>query len=323
MKQNTTYRIGKKVFQFIKKLVRNYRNGDDIFMEICGILIVDKPKDCSSNNVVNKVKKLLNTKVGHTGTLDPNATGVLPLLLGKGTKFSKYLINHDKKYIATLQLGTKTTTADIEGEIVERMDVDSSCFDENNVTKCLNSFLGKQIQTPPIYSAIKINGKKLYEYARNNIEIEIPKRSIEIYSIGIVDIDLSKKVIEFEVECSKGTYIRSLCEDIAKVLGTVGYMKDLRRVRAGDFDISNSVSIKDIEENWNNDEWLNTNIITLEKLLSNKDKIFIKDSDIDKFYNGVKISSNNRDGVYPIYVNNKFIGSGVVKNNTVKRDVLI
>lgn len=292
-------------------------------MEKCGILIVDKPKDSTSNDVVNKVKKLLNTKVGHTGTLDPNATGVLPLLLGKGTKFSKYLINHDKKYIATLQLGIKTSTADVEGDIVERKEVDSCKLNETNITKCLNSFLGKQTQTPPIYSAIKIKGKKLYEYARNNIEVEIPKRNIEIYSIGIVNLDIDKKVIEFEVECSKGTYIRSLCEDIAYVLGTVGYMKDLRRAKVGDFELCDAVSIDEIEKNSGNDEWLRKNIITLEQLLIGKEKIFIEDCNIEKFYNGVKINNINEDGIYAIYSNGKFLGSGVVQNHVLKRDVLI
>ena len=200
-----------------------------------GILIVNKPKNYTSNDIVNKVKRILNTKVGHTGTLDPNATGVLPLLLGKGTKFSKYLINHDKKYVATLQLGIKTSTADIEGDIIEKKDVDKKLFNKNIIEKTLESFIGKQIQTPPIYSAIKIKGKKLYEYARSNTEVEIPKREIEIYSIKLISTNIEENKIVFEVECSKGTYIRSLCEDIAKKLGTVGYMKDLQRAKVRKF----------------------------------------------------------------------------------------
>lgn len=197
-----------------------------------GILIINKPKNCTSNNVVNKVKKILNTKVGHTGTLDPNATGVLPLLLGKGTKFSKYLINHDKKYIATLQLGVKTTTADIEGEIIEQRAVDEKLFDEDKIKAILKTFEGKQIQTPPIYSAIKVKGKKLYEYARSGTEVEVPKRNIEIYKIELVSLNKDQDQIVFDVECSKGTYIRSLCEDIAEKLGTVGHMKELEREKA-------------------------------------------------------------------------------------------
>ena len=292
-------------------------------MEKCGILIVNKPKNYTSNDVVNKVKKLLDTKVGHTGTLDPNATGVLPLLLGKGTKFSKYLINHDKKYIATLQLGVKTSTADIEGEVIEEKEVNIDKLNKVNVSSCLNSFLGKQVQTPPIYSAIKVNGKKLYQYARANIDVEIPKRNIEIYSINLININPDEKNIKFEVECSKGTYIRSLCEDIAKSLGTVGYMKDLERARVGDFEICNSVTLDEIEQNAKNEQWLINHIITLEQLLDNKGKINIENRDIEKFYNGVKILNNNIDGIYSIYCNNKFLGSGTVQNNYLKRDVLV
>lgn len=289
-----------------------------------GILIINKPKDYTSNDIVNKVKKILNIKVGHTGTLDPNATGVLPLLLGKGTKFSKYLINHDKKYIAKLQLGIKTSTADIEGDIIEKREVNQSIFDEKNIDNVLKTFLGKQIQTPPIYSAIKVNGKKLYEYARNNKEVEIPKRNIEIYNINLLKIDNKMNQIKFDVECSKGTYIRSLCEDIAERLGNVGYMKELERSKVGDFRIEDSVTIEDLEENKDNLDWLNKKIITLENLLKDINKFIIKSCDLDRFLNGVKLTTNNEDGVYTIYSeDNKFIGSGILENNKIKRDVIV
>lgn len=288
-----------------------------------GILIVNKPKKYTSNDIVNKVKKILNTKVGHTGTLDPNATGVLPLLLGKGTKFSKYLINHDKKYVATLQLGIKTSTADVEGEIIEKKDVDISIYNEEVLKEVLNSFIGKQIQTPPIYSAIKVKGKKLYEYARNNMEVEIPKREIEIYSIQLVEFNSESNQIKFSVECSKGTYIRSLCEDIAGKLGTVGYMIELDRVRAGEFDIKQAVTIEEVQKFKDNDEWLNSNIITLEDLLKNNESINIDNTHMDKFLNGVKIYIVKPNGIYSVYCDGKFIGSGIVENNRMKRDVII
>ncbi|MBO5348930.1 MAG: tRNA pseudouridine(55) synthase TruB [Clostridia bacterium] len=289
-----------------------------------GILIINKPKNYTSNDIVNKVKKALNTKVGHTGTLDPNATGVLPLLLGKGTKFSKYLINHDKKYIATLQLGIKTSTADVEGDVIEEKEVDTSVLESKNINNVLKSFIGKQVQTPPIYSAIKVKGKKLYEYARNNIDVEIPKRNIEIYSINLIDMNPEKNELKFEVECSKGTYIRSLCEDIAENLNTVGYMKELQRAKAGEFEISQSITMEELSENKNNIDWLNKKIITLEDLLKNTDKIIIKSCDFDKFLNGVKLTTNNKDGLYAIYTeDNKFIGSGIVENKKVKRDVIL
>lgn len=288
-----------------------------------GIIIINKPKNCTSNGIVNKVKKILNTKVGHTGTLDPNATGVLPLLLGKGTKFSKYLINHDKKYIATLKLGIKTTTADCEGDVIEEQTIDENIFESSNIEKVLKSFMGKQIQTPPKYSAIKIKGKKLYEYARKNIAVEIPKREIEIYKINLINQNKNDGTIVFEVECSKGTYIRSLCEDIATKLGTIGYMKELERVQVGEFSIKQSVTIEDLEKNKDNSTWINKNIISLEKLLSNNSKIEIEKKDIEKFYNGVKLSTTKNDGVYAIYYNNCFIGSAVVYKNNLKRDIII
>ena len=192
-----------------------------------GILIVNKEKGYTSHDIVSIVKKRTNEKVGHTGTLDPNATGVLPLLIGKATLISKYLIEHDKTYLATLKLGKRTTTADSEGEIIEECEVKNIQTEE--VEKVLKSFFGKQIQTPPIYSAIKVKGKKLYEYARQgkNDKVDIPKREIEIYNIELKEIRNDLKEIVFEVSCSKGTYIRSLCEDIATKLGTVGYMSEL------------------------------------------------------------------------------------------------
>ena len=183
-----------------------------------GIIVINKPKNFTSHDVVNVVRKVLNTrKIGHTGTLDPNATGVLPLLIGQATKLSKYLIEHDKEYIATVKLGEKTDTADAEGVVVEK-DLNIGEVIRNltkkNLKDILNSFLGIQKQVPPIYSSIKINGKKAYEYARNGQKIELQPREIEIYSIELLNFE--KDEIIFKVACSKGTYIRTLCEDISK-----------------------------------------------------------------------------------------------------------
>ena len=179
-----------------------------------GVLIINKPKGFSSHDVVNVARKALNTrKIGHTGTLDPNATGVLPILVGTATKISKYLIEHDKTYIATIKLGEKTDTGDIEGNIIGQ---DENCpyFSYEEVSDVLKTFLGKQKQIPPIYSAIKVNGKKAYEYARSGQAVELETRDIEIYKIELINVQ--EKEITFEVSCSKGTYIRTLCEDIAK-----------------------------------------------------------------------------------------------------------
>ena len=187
-----------------------------------GLILINKQKGFTSHDVVNVIRKKLNTKkVGHTGTLDPNATGVLPILIGKGTKISKYLMEHDKTYIATLKLGEKTDTGDSEGQVIEEKSIPKDLRKED-INDVLQSFLGKQKQLPPMYSAIKINGKKLYEYAREGKEVKIEPRNIEIYKIELLEYQNNK--IKFEVECSKGTYIRTLCEDISQKLGTVGYM---------------------------------------------------------------------------------------------------
>ena len=186
-----------------------------------GVLIINKPKGYTSHDIVNVVRKKLNTKkVGHTGTLDPDATGVLPILIGTATKISKYLIEHKKIYMATVRLGYKTDTADASGKIIKE-DKYFQKIDDKKIEDILASFLGKQKQVPPMYSAIKVDGKKLYEYARDGVEIERAARDIEIYDIEVEKFNVEDNEITFRVKCSKGTYIRTLCETIAEILGTV------------------------------------------------------------------------------------------------------
>ena len=287
-----------------------------------GIIILNKQKGCTSHDVVAKTKKLLKEKVGHTGTLDPNATGVLPLLVGQGTKLSAYLIEHDKEYIATLKLGEKRDTADSEGAIIEERQIDYSVLQKENVEKILQSFIGKQEQIPPMYSAIKINGKKLYEYARKNEKIELEPRHIEIYKMDLIDI--IKDTIIFKVQCSKGTYIRSLCEDIAKRLNTVGYMQDLERSRVGKFDIKDSITIEELEQNIEDSEFINQHFITIENYFKDKESIKLNEKRLSLFLNGVKLTHNLTDDMYKIYdENNKFVGIGSVKNNLLKREIIV
>ena len=170
------------------------------FETINGLILINKPKNYTSHDVVNKIRKVLNTKkVGHTGTLDPNATGVLPILIGNATKASKYLIEHKKTYIATLKLGIKTDTGDSEGQAIET-DLDFKSVNSEEIENVLKAFLGKQMQLPPLYSSIKINGKKLYEYAREGKQIEIPPRQIEIYNIKLNSFNAEDEIIS-EVEC--------------------------------------------------------------------------------------------------------------------------
>ena len=283
-----------------------------------GIILINKQKNYTSHDVVNKVKKITKSKVGHTGTLDPNATGVLPLLLGNATKISKYLINHDKEYEVLLQLGTKTDTADAEGKIIEEKDVNIDFLSEENVKKVLSTFLGKQKQMPPMYSAIKVNGKKLYQYARQGQEVEIKPREIEIYEIKLINLDKKQKQISLVVSCSKGTYIRSLCEDIADRLGTVGFMKELNRTKVGEFNIKDCVTIEEFEEKYNKNDF--SDIITIEKIFKENPKIELDNLNIKQYLNGVKIKVPAQDAVYRTYLNNKFIGLGIVKESYLKRD---
>ncbi len=290
-----------------------------------GILIINKPSNYTSHDVVSKVKKILKVKVGHTGTLDPMATGVLPLLLGEGTKLSEYLTNHDKVYEAMLKLGTKTDTADTEGNIIEEKEVNLNNLESKNVLKVLNSFVGKQMQIPPIYSAIKVNGKKLYEYARSGEQVQIPQREIEIYSMELLKIDKKEKTIEFKVHCSKGTYIRTLCEQIAEKLETVGYMQNLKRFKVGSFSIDNSVTIEEVEKNKDSKEFLEKHIITVKKFFEDYPVIKLNNEELTLFLNGVKLKKDAlQDGIYQIKLENeKWIGTGIVTNNLLKRKLII
>lgn len=288
-----------------------------------GIIIINKPAGCTSHDVVYQVKKIFGSKVGHTGTLDPMATGVLPLLIGEGTKTSKYLINHDKTYQVIMQLGKKTETADSEGKIIEEKEVPQEILENSKIEKALESFLGKQEQIPPMYSAIKINGKKLYEYARKGQEVELPSRSIEIYKIALLNINMQSKQITFEVSCSKGTYIRSLCEDIAAKLGTVGYIQELKRIQVGEFTLEQAVTLEELKEHQNDEEFIKEHFITIEKLFCNKQSICLEKRKLELFLNGVQLTQDLGDGIYRIYCQQKFIGIGIVKNKLLKRDVVV
>lgn len=281
-----------------------------------GLILINKQKGFTSHDVVNVIRKKLNTKkVGHTGTLDPNATGVLPILVGKATKISKYLMEHDKTYIATLKLGEKTDTGDSEGQVIEEKSIPKDLRKED-INDVLQNFFGKQKQVPPMYSAIKINGKKLYEYAREGKEVKLEAREIEIYKIELLEYQNNK--IKFEVECSKGTYIRTLCEDIAKKLGTVGYMEELQRTKVNNFRIEDSILLDDITL-----ENAEKNMIKIEEVFKEKETIELDNKKLELFLNGVKLTYNLPNSIYRIYNNEQFIGIGVIENKLLKRDIVI
>ena len=284
-----------------------------------GIIIINKEKGYTSNDVVQIVKKTFNEKVGHTGTLDPMATGVLPILIGKGTLLSKYLINHDKTYVTTLKLGTKTDTGDITGDVIKEEKVDDKIMEEANVLKVLDEIKGEQEQIPPMYSAIKVNGKKLYEYARKGLTIDIQPRKINIYNTELLNIDKTNNEIKFRVSCSKGTYIRTLCEKVADLFNTIGTMSSLNRERVGEFQINQAIKIDEIKENFDANK-----LISIEKFFQDKNEILLSPRSFIAFINGVKLMDDNTDGIYRIYTkDNEFVGTGIVKNGILKRDIVI
>ena len=213
-------------------------------MSYDGVINIFKPVGITSHGVISRVRKILDMKkVGHTGTLDPDADGVLPICVGKGTKLSERLMNKDKTYLAVMKLGVTTDTQDASGNVMETREVTVT---EEDVLGVISGFIGDIKQIPPMYSAIKINGRKLYELARKGIEVERKPRGVTIYSIK--DITISGDSVTMTVECSKGTYIRTLCHDIGEKLGCGAHMARLTRTRAGMFDIKNSVTLDELNE---------------------------------------------------------------------------
>ena len=272
-----------------------------------GILIIDKPQEFTSHDVVAKVRKIIGTKkVGHTGTLDPMATGVLVICVGAATKLVEHFTAKDKVYEAKIKLGIKTDTADITGKIIERKEI--STIDEQLVNEVCQSFIGKQKQIPPMYSSIKVNGMKLYEYARKGIEVKVEPRDIEIFSIDNIKVELDE--ITYTVHCSKGTYVRSLCEDIAEKLGTCGTMSYLRRLKTGEFEIENAIKLDEISDE---------KIVPMEKLFDNK---IVLEKDVEKLLNGMELAYDKPDGLYNLYTSH-YIGIGRITNKKLKREIIL
>ncbi len=214
--------------------------------ELCGVILVNKHKGVTSHDIVFKIRRLFGTKkVGHTGTLDPLATGVLPVLVGRAAKAAEYLLSENKKYIAELRLGITTNTEDITGEILTKSDTLPT---KNDFFQACEHFVGESEQIPPMYSALKVNGQKLVDLARQGIEIERQARKINIYSIAPEEISESEGLYRISVTCSKGTYIRTLCADIGARLGCGAIMTELARTESGAFSIENAYTIDELEK---------------------------------------------------------------------------
>lgn len=271
-----------------------------------GIVIIDKSAGMTSRDVVNKVSEIFNTKkVGHTGTLDPLATGVLVVCINKATKLVDRLTSNDKEYIAECILGIETDTLDIEGKVLSEKD---TIISKQDIIDTLNKFKGIYNQEVPIYSAVKIKGKKLYEYARENIDVKLPSREITIYDIKLLgepSYENNKTKFKFACRVSKGTYIRSLIRDIASTLNTVGIMSNLRRTKQGKFSIETAFTLDNLNKN---------NIIPIKHILDIKQVELTSDIE-KKVLNGAKINNIYNENEILFINNNKEIAIYKIDEN--------
>lgn len=281
---------------------------------IDGVLLLDKPKGISSNHALQKIKRLYRAKkAGHCGSLDPLATGMLPLCFGQATKFSQYLLDARKHYIVTAQLGIKTTTGDAEGEIIARCQPVN--IDESTILRTLPAFFGEITQVPPIYSALKFQGQPLYRLARKGIQIEPKSRQVIIYSLNLLSYE--KDLMILDVHCSKGTYIRSLIEDIGESLGTGASVIELRRLDAGHFHEKSMFSVMTLETIFEQKgiEGIESLLMPIDALLENIPAKTLSFDAAQMILQGKKIelSLNNEKGVIRLYTEQeKFLGLGYI-----------
>ncbi len=230
-----------------------------------GIIVVDKPSGISSHTVINKLRRILDQKkIGHGGTLDPLATGVLPIFAGSATHVTEFVQNSNKEYLVKMKLGIVTDTQDITGAILETHEVKCT---KDDVLETIKSFKGIQEQLPPMYSAVQKNGTRLYKLAREGVEVERDKREINIYDIALTDSDSNTNEYTLDVKCSKGTYVRTLCADIGSALGCGATVTALRRIKNGDFTLDNAYTLEELQEHAENG--------TLEGLFSSADMFFM------------------------------------------------
>lgn len=291
------------------------RRGRKTGRQVNGILLLDKPKGISSNKALQQVKHLFKAqKAGHTGSLDPLATGVLPVCFGEATKVSAFLLDADKKYRVTIRLGEKTTTADAEGEIIDSRPITG--ISESSIADVLPEFTGEQQQLPPMYSALKHQGERLYKLARQGVEVEREPRDITIYALSLVSIDLP--LVELDVHCSKGTYVRTLAEDIGEYLGCGAHVVELRRSAVGVFD-GEPVSMEVLRETAEQGvDALDQLLLPIDSALGNWADIHLS-SDME-FYvkqgQAVMVPKAPTEGFVRLYgVNEVFLGVGIIQSD--------
>ena len=288
-----------------------------------GVLNIFKNKGMTSFDVVSRVRKIANEKkVGHTGTLDPEAEGVLPVCIGKATKIIDYIMDSEKGYSVKFKLGIKTTTYDLEGEVLEERD--TSSLTEKVVEETINSFKGEYSQVPPMFSALKKNGVRLYDLARKGIEVEREGRNIKIYNIENINIELP--YVSMDVTCSKGTYIRSLCYDIGEKLNVFATMTELKRFKTSFFSEDDSINIDDL-----NKENIKEHLISIEEALKNYPEIYLTKGYDKLIINGVIVADKRftkniveNDILYKVYdENKKFLGLGRKNKEGFKMEKLL
>jgi tRNA pseudouridine55 synthase len=251
---------------------------------LCGALIVDKPSGPTSHDIVARARVLLKTKVGHTGTLDPLASGVLPLLLGRTTRLTRFFQSSDKEYLAEIQLGQTTNTLDAEGEVIQESSVPE--ISPQQAKEVLEEFTGEIQQQPPMFSAVKVGGKKLYQLARQKLEIDRPWRTVSVYRIDL--LEQTREIWSLRVHCSSGTYIRSLAHEIGKTLSCGAYLRKLRRIRCGCFHLSGALPLEGIESQWREA------LLPMEKLLPELPRIDLDEQQAKRVRHGNEIPGSSK-----------------------------
>lgn len=290
-----------------------------------GLLLVDKPKGMTSHDVVNKIRKLTKTKkVGHTGTLDPNASGLLIICIGEATKLIPYLTESNKEYIGEISFGKSTTTDDSEGEILEEKSIED--LDLSQLELLLPEFQGEIEQIPPIYSAKKVNGKKLYNYARKNEEVEIKPSLVTINNLKILDDNCFPEKIDLFVDCSKGTYIRSLARDIGLKLNNLAHLSNLRRIKTNTFKIENSAMLEELSTADNIEDYLiSINEMPLEfpriTINNNSKRIALNGGKLYQKNLNSDINTLNNGQIVVLILNNNILGIGTIKSDNEKKYV--
>lgn len=260
--------------------------------DVNGWLIIDKSRDIGSTQVVNLTRRLFNAKKnGHAGTLDPFATGVLPIAFGEATKLLPFVTDGEKEYEFVLQFGASTNTDDSEGEVIEKCEKIPT---REEIEQVISLFVGKIKQTPPMYSAIKINGERAYQLARSGQQVEMPERMIEIFDLQLFEFDKTNRQAKFRVRCSKGTYVRTLGRDIALKLGSKGYLQELRRIKCGKFDLSCSILLEKIKNMVHSGD-LRKNLLPLETALRDIAELAVSEADAAKLKLGQGLSPKSYD----------------------------